>query len=179
MHRLTSAMCWLILGTGLVPAFAQPAEEAQKKLQGTWTATKAERDGKAADDVVGHRLSFTGNRFQIQSKDGKPLYAGTVRVDPSAKPAAIDFEHTEGALKGKAWKGIYALDGDTLTTCDNAPNLDKGRPAAFEAKTRVRVCPHHVQAREALNGNCLGPRRLLKPLRGFPAAHRDAQASDT
>ena len=114
-------------------AFAQPAEDTQKKLQGTWTATQAERDGKAADDVVGHRLSFTGNRFQIQSEDGKPLYAGTVRVDPSAQPAAMDFAHTEGALKGKAWQGIYALDGDTLTICDNAPNLDKGRPAAFEA----------------------------------------------
>jgi uncharacterized protein (TIGR03067 family) len=135
MHWLTSAMCWLILGSWLIPAFAQAAEEAQKKLQGSWTATKAERDGKAADDVVGNRLSFTGNRFQIQSKEGKPLYAGTVRVNPSAKPAAIDFEHTEGALKGKVWKGIYALDGDTLTTCDNAPNLDKARPAAFEAKS--------------------------------------------
>jgi uncharacterized protein (TIGR03067 family) len=135
MHRLTSAMCWLILGTGLVPAFAQPAEEAHKKLQGTWRATQAERDGRTADDVVGHRLSFTGNRFQIQSKDGKPLYAGTVRVDPRAKPTAIDFEHTEAALKGKVWKGIYALDADTLTICDNAPNLDKGRPAAFEAKS--------------------------------------------
>jgi uncharacterized protein (TIGR03067 family) len=133
MPRLTSAMCWLILGTGLVLAFAQPAEDAQKKLQGTWTATQAARDGKAADDVVGHRLSLTGNRFQIQSEDGKPLYAGTVRVDPSATPAAIDFEHTDGALKGQAWQGIYALDGDTLTVCDNAPNLDKGRPAAFEA----------------------------------------------
>ena len=93
----------------LFPAFAQPAEEAQKKLQGTWTATKAERDGKAADDVVGHRLSFTGNRFQIQSKDGKRLYAGTVRVNPSAKPAAIDFEHTEGALKGTAMGDAEAV----------------------------------------------------------------------
>ena len=136
MHRLTLAMPCLILGTGLVLAFAQRAEEAPKKLQGSWTATKAERDGKAADDVVGHRISFTGNRFQILSRDGKPLYAGTVRVDPGAKPAAFDFEHTEGALKGKVWKGIYALDGDALTTCDNGPNLDKGRPAAFEAKSR-------------------------------------------
>ena len=135
MHRLTPMMCLLILGTGLVPAFAQPAEEARKKLQGTWTATKAERDGKAAADLVGHRLSFTGNRFRIQSNDGKPLYAGTFRVSARTKPATIDFEHTKGALKGKVWKGIYALDGDTLTTCDNAPNLDKGRPAAFEAKT--------------------------------------------
>ena len=124
------AVALTVVAYGL--AFAQPAEDNQKKLQGTWTSTKAERDGKAADDVVGHRLSLTGNRFQIQSEDGKPLYAGTVRVDPSAKPAAIDFEHTEGAL-GKAWQGIYALDGDTLTVCDNAPNLDKGRPDAFEA----------------------------------------------
>jgi len=133
MHRLISAMCGLILGTGFVLAFAQPAEDAQKQLQGTWTATKAERDGTAADDVVGHRLSLTGNHFQIQSEDGKLLYAGTVRVDPSATPVAMDFEHTEGALKGKTWQGIYALDGDTLTVCDNAPNRDKGRPAAFEA----------------------------------------------
>ena len=135
MRRLTWVVCWLILGTGLGPAFAQPAEDASKKLQGAWTATQAERDGKAADDVVGHRLSFTGNRFQIRSRDGKPLYEGTFRVDARTKPAAIDFVQTEGALKGKAWKGIYALDGDTLTTCDNAPNLDKGRPAAFEARS--------------------------------------------
>jgi uncharacterized protein (TIGR03067 family) len=58
-----------------------------------------------------------------------------VRVDSSTKPATMDFQHTEGALKGKQWKGIYALDGDMLTTCDNAPDLDKGRPAAFEANT--------------------------------------------
>ena len=133
MYRLTSAICWLILGTGLVLAFAQPAADTQTQLQGTWTATQAERDGTAANAVVGHQLSLTGNRFQIQSEDGKPLYVGTVRVDPSAQPAAIDFAHTEGALQGKAWQEIYVLDGDTLTVCGNAPNLDQGRPAAFEA----------------------------------------------
>jgi uncharacterized protein (TIGR03067 family) len=135
MQRLISAICaGVILGTGLVLAFAQPADDARQELQGTWTATKAERDGKAADDVVGHRLSFTGNRFQILSKDGKPLYAGTVRVNPSAKPWTIDFDHTE-ALKGKTWKGIYVLDGDTLTICDDAPNLDQRRPVSFETKS--------------------------------------------
>ena len=133
MQRLISAICTgLILGTGLVLAFAQSADDAQEKLQGTWTATKAERDGQAVDDVVGHRLSFTGSRFQILSKDGKPLYAGTVRVNPSAKPWTIDFDQ---ALKGKTWKGIYVLDGDTLTICDNAPNLDQRRPISFETKS--------------------------------------------
>jgi uncharacterized protein (TIGR03067 family) len=135
MRRLTWTVGWRILGAGLGPALAQPAEEARQKLQGTWSATRAERDGKGADDVVGHQLSFAGDRFQIRSRDGQPLYGGTFRVEPGTKPAAIDFAHTDGTLKGKAWKGIYALDGDTLAICDNAPDLDRGRPAAFEAKT--------------------------------------------
>jgi uncharacterized protein (TIGR03067 family) len=42
--------------------------------------------------------------------------------------------HQQGSLKGKAWKGIYALDGDTLTICDNAENL-KARPTSFDAKS--------------------------------------------
>ena len=135
MPRMSSAICCLILAVWFVPVLAQSPEEAAKRLQGSWTATMAERDGKVANDVVGHRLSVTGSRFQIQSEEGKPLYAGTVRVDPRTKPAAIDFEHTDGDLKGKTWKGIYVVDGDTLTICDNAPNLEKGRPASFEAKS--------------------------------------------
>src|SRR5439155_19960068 len=121
MRRMVRAACWVILAFTALPALADTAEEAQKKLQGTWEATAAERDGKSVTDVVGHRLTFSGPKFQIESKDGKLVYAGTFRVDPGVKPAAIDFEHSEGALKGKSWKGIYSLDGDTLKTCDNAP----------------------------------------------------------
>lgn len=134
IRRSTAAACLAIVWLWLAPAFAQPAADVPKGLQGAWTATRAVRDGKAARDVVGHRLSVSGNRFQIQSKDGKPLFAGAVRVDPSAKPAAIDFEHADGALAGKSWKGIYRLAGDTLTIGDNAPNLDSARPTAFAAK---------------------------------------------
>jgi uncharacterized protein (TIGR03067 family) len=134
MRRLIWVMCALIFGTALLPAFAQPTDDA-KRLQGTWTATQAERDGKPAEDVLGHRLSVTGGRFQIRSRDGKALHAGTFRLNASAKPATIDFAHAEGDLKGKAWKGIYALDGDTLKICDNAPNMEKARPTALEAKS--------------------------------------------
>ena len=68
MNRLTAATSWLIVGTGLLLAFAYPSEASEKELQGTWTATKAEQDGKSDSAVVGHRLSFTGNRFQISVK---------------------------------------------------------------------------------------------------------------
>jgi uncharacterized protein (TIGR03067 family) len=134
VRRLIAAICCVVLGAGLGPAvLAQPSADAAKSLTGAWTATRAQRDGQPAADVVGPRLSFSGNRFRIQSRDGTTLYAGTVRLDPSAKPAAIDFAHAEGLLKGKSWKGVYAVDGDTLTICDNAPSPDMARPAAFEA----------------------------------------------
>jgi len=127
-------MLWLIVAMAFAPALVQAADSVDKQLQGVWSASRAEQDGKAANDLVGHQLSFTGNRFRIQSKGGTLLWEGTYRVEPGAKPAAIDFAHTGGELKGKMWKGIYTLQGDTLTICDNAPNIDKPRPAGFEAK---------------------------------------------
>jgi uncharacterized protein (TIGR03067 family) len=135
MRWLISAVCSFLLGSGLLLASAQLARAVDKALQGTWIATKAERDGRAAADLVGHTLFFSGDHFEIQSKDRKSLYSGMVQVDASAKPAAIDFEHAEGGLKGKTWKGIYVLDGETLTTCDNAGNLGAARPSKFEAKS--------------------------------------------
>jgi uncharacterized protein (TIGR03067 family) len=133
MHRLTSAMCWLILASTFTFVFTPPAFASQAQLQGAWTATKAERDGKPAEDVVGHKLTFSGNRFEIRGSDGKLLYSGSVRVNASTNPAGIDFEHKQGSLNGKAWKGIYAVEGGALTIIDNAPDLKKARPAAFQA----------------------------------------------
>ena len=58
IHRLIPAICWFVLGAWLFPVLAQSADESEKKLQGSWIAAKAVRDGKAASDVVGHKLSF-------------------------------------------------------------------------------------------------------------------------
>ena len=134
MRRIVLSLCCLIVGACLAPAWAQPVTGGAKRLQGSWVATKAERDSKPAEDVIGHRLTFTGNQFDIQDKSGKTVFKGTVTVNARAKPASIDFLHGEGTLKGKLWKGIYALDGNTLRICDNAEDLGKARPAAFAAK---------------------------------------------
>ena len=120
----------LVGGATSVPAPAQTAG----KLDGVWTTVSAERDGKPADELKGHRLTFAGDMFVIQN-EGKTIYKGTCKADPGKKPAQIDFTHTEGELKGKRWLGVYALEGDTLRIADNAPDMAKPRPAQLATKT--------------------------------------------
>ena len=71
MRWLISGVCSFGLGSGVSSlACAQLARAADKELQGTWTATKAERDGRAATDLIGHRLFFSGNRFESSRRTG-------------------------------------------------------------------------------------------------------------
>ncbi len=116
----------LVAASGATGVMAQSAG----KLDGTWTAVSAERDGKPADELKGHRLTFAGDTFVIE-REGKTLYKGTFKTDNAAKPAQIDFRQTEGEAKGQTWRGIYRLEGGALTTVDNAPDPKKPRPTRF------------------------------------------------
>jgi uncharacterized protein (TIGR03067 family) len=116
---------------GLLTITSGPLAQPTTKLDGTWRAVSAERDGKSATDVIGHSLTFAGGKFTI-TRDGKTLYAGTYKTDPAKRPAQIDFDNTNAGPKGN-WKGIYELDGVALKTCDNAPDTAKARPTTFAA----------------------------------------------
>ncbi len=116
---------------GLLAITSTPSAQPTAKLDGSWRAVAAERDGKSATDVIGHSLTFAGGKFTItRGRDGKTLYAGTYKTDPAKRPAQIDFDNTDAGPKAR-WKGIYALDGVALKTCDNAPDTAKARPTTF------------------------------------------------
>lgn len=120
MHRWALA---LMLG-GAVPA-------AAADLTGTWVAIKAEQNGAAAADLVGHRLAFEGQDFTIKSRDGNLVFSGSYAVDPAVKPPRIDFQVK--APQGVAWEGIYRLDGNRLVIVDDAPDPTRSRPTGFAA----------------------------------------------
>ena len=117
----------------LAAILAGPALADQEPLSGSWTAVRAERDGAAAPELVGHRLSFAGDRFAIVSPDGRALYAGMWRADGAAEPARIDFVNQSGEAAGVTWEGIYRLEGGELTVVDDAPDPQAPRPGSFAA----------------------------------------------
>lgn len=123
--RCLSLLCWVFIMAG--ETMAQNSD-----LQGAWTATAAERDGAAAAELVGNRIEFTGDRFSI-AKAGSVLFAGRATVAPQVDPATIDFAIEEGVAKGQSWLGIFKIENETLTICDNAPNPQAKRPDDFAA----------------------------------------------
>lgn len=125
MRALLLAM---MVGLSVTLAAAQTSP-----LEGRWLATDAERDGEPANDLVGHRLTFSGERFEIVAPDGELAYGGTTRIDPRATPPAIDFVNTEGEARGVTWRGIWRLDDPALVITDNAPDPGRPRPTDFPA----------------------------------------------
>ena len=55
-----------------------------------------------------------------------------VRIGSEIAPA-IDFVQSETKPLAGTWRGIYRLDGNRLTTCDNAYDMAKPRPKDFDA----------------------------------------------
>jgi uncharacterized protein (TIGR03067 family) len=62
---------------------------------------------------------------------------GTCKLDPSAKPKALDITGTEGPNKGKTILAIYERDGDTLRVCYDLGG--KNRPTEFKTTAGSRL----------------------------------------
>jgi uncharacterized protein (TIGR03067 family) len=121
------------LGPMALASWAVPDEV--DTLQGTWVAVSAQREGVKARDLIGHRLTFDGNRFVIRGADGAVLFEGTWTAK-QGELAAIDFHHEGDVLRGKSWKGVYTLQGDELHICDNGADPAKGRPTDLTARPK-------------------------------------------
>jgi uncharacterized protein (TIGR03067 family) len=110
---------------------ADAVKEELAKLAGTWQHVAAEIDGKSApeDRVKQHTLVITGDRYSVRM-DGKTVEEGTVYIDPSRKPKAIDAYPTKP--EGKVLKGIYEIgEDDTIRACFTHPGSDGVRPTEF------------------------------------------------
>jgi uncharacterized protein (TIGR03067 family) len=99
-------------------------------IQGTWLASTAELGGKPFTDEVRRSIKLTLKDDKYTVTVGKNPDQGTVKLDPSAKPKAMDITGTEGPNKGKKIPAIYELEGDTLKICYDLSG--KSRPTEFK-----------------------------------------------
>ncbi len=102
-----------------------------KKLAGTWMLASGEMAGKPVADehVKASRLTYAGEKISVATphQSGEPIRATLTRVDPSKKPAEMDWVRDSGPGAGKPMLAIYEwLDDDTYRICFDPSG--KGRP---------------------------------------------------
>src|ERR1700677_1481718 len=106
-------------------------------IQGTWLASRAEPGGKPFPEEVRKSIKLTLKDGKYTVTVGKNPDQGTVSLDPSAKPKALDVTGTEGPNKGKTFLAIYELDGDTLRICYDLSGM--ARPSEFKTAKDTKL----------------------------------------
>lgn len=119
-----------LLAVALVsPAFA----DEKNPLEGKWTVTSLTRDGKADKSLDGAVREHAGDKYSVTPPAGSatPKAEGTAAIDAAKK--TIDMKPSAGRYKDKTLKGIFKIEGDTLTIAFSS-DPEKDRPTAFESK---------------------------------------------
>src|SRR4051794_40239100 len=104
----------------LVLSFSSPAGSADAKddtIDGTWLPSEPELAGKKFPDEVRKAMKLVVKGDKYTATVGTNVDKGTVKLDPKAKPKALDVTGTDGPNKGKTLLAIYERDGDTLKVC--------------------------------------------------------------
>jgi uncharacterized protein (TIGR03067 family) len=133
MKRLPFFLVVLVLAAGADGAKEDAAAADLKRMQGNWLVVSMEVDGLKVpdDDAMALFRSVKGDRYTV-SRYRKVVGKGTVKLDATKKPRAIDALPAGASGEAKALLGIYEFEGNKLKLCFARPGM--ARPTEFSAK---------------------------------------------
>jgi uncharacterized protein (TIGR03067 family) len=132
------AIVSLIAGIHSPSAAGDAREEAVARdlrtFKGTWRLSYKEVDGKKfSEEEIKDLIGTVDGSGKVTVRRGdKVVGAGTIKLDPTRKPKAIDVTFTEGDRKGTTALGIYEIDSDVFRVC--LPRAGDERPDDFSAR---------------------------------------------
>jgi uncharacterized protein (TIGR03067 family) len=130
MHKILSLAACGLLAVSLA-AEEKAVKLDAKSLEGKYTITKGEHNGKALppDHFKGSVVTFTRSKIYGTDKNTKEFFSADYTLDTSSTPATIKMKGT--APKKEDSTGIIEMSGDTVRLCYALPGGET--PKKFEA----------------------------------------------
>ena len=150
-------------GNSSPPVSASPFEA----LQGTWIALREEVGGSPANWVTEKRFVFADRKMIMTRKSSGTFgkYEGTFKVE--APSGSFDFTGTDPGGKPVEFRGIYKIDGDSLTLCYKYVK-DNGTTRPTEFKTDDKAGTFFVLVELRRDSATVGTQNS-KPVKSPPA----------
>lgn len=116
----------------------EPAGKDGEAIVGTWRVRKLVMGGREVPDRDDRpdTLHYTFNADGTASAEVfSSKSTGTFKLDPTASPKAIDIDLKNAYGISHPQRGVYELDGDTLTVCETRDRRPKDLKATGEGVT--------------------------------------------
>lgn len=121
-------------------------KEEWKRLEGSWTVTKAELLGKSLlqKDQPAPRMTIKDGKITSDQKTAHVYDSSAVKLDPTPSPKTITIPDWTEPERSLSWIGIYEVKADELKICiaacsgkANSKELERLRPKAFDSNQGV------------------------------------------
>jgi uncharacterized protein (TIGR03067 family) len=133
---LLVAASFLLLADGLNGR--DDKKDDKQDLQGEWKISSMELSGRKLDDNTIKQMNnivVKGSEWTGPSPKGAQMFKFT--LDATKTPKQLDLTMVANGNTA-TWKGIYKLDGDTLTFCRTQGPMGN-RPKAFKGGMNIAL----------------------------------------
>lgn len=108
-------------------------DDDQKRMQGVWTMVENVVNGFPASETETQTWLLVVEDDEYNPGSGETSIEYRFTLDATLTPRSIDLSPLRDGERGKRYRGIYSIVGDTFTVC-RPLDANDDRPAGFSAR---------------------------------------------
>ena len=134
IHFLLAGLLLSVVSLGSDSAKEYDDETEHAGIEGRWLLTESGIETAKPYRGEAEVLSFRGRTFKFEYPISNKTSAGTCWTNPARVPHHLELTALSGNIKGRKFRWIYEIEGDTLRIAGDLDSAFERHPQAFNEK---------------------------------------------